>query len=188
MSASPVRVALVEDNMRYRQSIELLLAHTPGFTLARSAARAEVLLTEALPIVVLTVVEEPATILDAIAAGVDGYLLKKSSAGELITLLRSILAGGAPLTPAVARTLLDYIRRQPAAPSDSHPDAGRLDLSEREQDVLRGLVRGLAYKQVADECGTSIDTVRTHVRNIYRKLQVHSVAQAVGRAIRERLV
>lgn len=223
MSADPVRVALVEDNMRYRQSIELLLAHTAGFTLARSVARADLLLAEAktdgprrwdlvlmdlelpgmsgieatrrlkaidptLPVVVLTVFEEPATILDAIAAGVDGYLLKKSSAGELLTLLRSILGGGAPLTPAVARTLLDFVRGQPAAHADPRRGVGRLDLSEREQEVLRGLVRGLAYKQIADECGNSLDTVRTHVRNIYRKLQVHSVAQAVGRAIRERLV
>ena len=141
------------------------------------------------PVVALTVFEEPATILEAIGAGIDGYLLKKSSVVELLTLLRSILGGGAPLTPAVARTLLDVVRNQPAARAD--PDqvkTARLDLSPREQDVLRGLVRGLGYKQIADADGTSLDTVRTHVRNIYRKLQVHSVAQAVGRAIRERLV
>ena len=224
MATDPVRVALVEDNARYRQSIELLFAHAPGFTLARSVGRAEVLLAEAerdrprawdlvlmdlelpgidgieatrrlkaldpgVPVVALTVFEEPATILEAIGAGIDGYLLKKSSVVELLTLLRSILGGGAPLTPAVARTLLDVVRNQPAARAG--PDqvkTARLDLSPREQDVLRGLVRGLGYKQIADADGTSLDTVRTHVRNIYRKLQVHSVAQAVGRAIRERLV
>ena len=224
MPTDPVRVALVEDNARYRQSIELLFAHAPGFTLARSVGRAEVLLAEAerdrprawdlvlmdlelpgidgieatrrlkaldpgVPVVALTVFEEPATILEAIGAGIDGYLLKKSSVVELLTLLRSILGGGAPLTPAVARTLLDVVRNQPAARAG--PDqvkTARLDLSPREQDVLRGLVRGLGYKQIADADGTSLDTVRTHVRNIYRKLQVHSVAQAVGRAIRERLV
>ena len=224
MVTNVVRVALVEDNARYRESIELLFAHAPGFTLARSVARADLLLEEAgregprqwdlvlmdlelpgisgieatrrlkaldptLLIVALTVFEEPATILDAIAAGIDGYLLKKSSAVELLTLLRSILGGGAPLTPAVARTLLNVVRGQPAFHGDPRRGPpGRLDLSEREQEVLRGLVRGLGYKQVADECGTSLDTVRTHVRSVYRKLQVHSVAQAVGRAIRERLV
>ena len=224
MATDPVRVALVEDNARYRQSIELLFAHAPGFTLVQSVGRAEMLLAEAerdrprawdlvlmdlelpgidgieatrrlkaldpgVPVVALTVFEEPATILEAIGAGIDGYLLKKSSVVELLTLLRSILGGGAPLTPAVARTLLDVVRNQPAARAD--PDqvkTARLDLSPREQDVLRGLVRGLGYKQIADADGTSLDTVRTHVRNIYRKLQVHSVAQAVGRAIRERLV
>jgi len=224
MATDPVRVALVEDNARYRQSIELLFAHAPGFTLVQSVGRAEVLLAEAerdrprawdlvlmdlelpgidgieatrrlkaidpgVPVIALTVFEEPATILEAIGAGIDGYLLKKSSVVELLTLLRSILGGGAPLTPAVARTLLDVVRNQPAARAG--PDqvkTARLDLSPREQDVLRGLVRGLGYKQIADADGTSLDTVRTHVRNIYRKLQVHSVAQAVGRAIRERLV
>jgi len=224
MPTDPVRVALVEDNARYRQSIELLFAHAPGFTLARSVGRAEVLLAEAerdrprawdlvlmdlelpgidgieatrrlkaldpgVPVVALTVFEEPATILEAIGAGIDGYLLKKSSVVELLTLLRSVLGGGAPLTPAVARTLLDVVRNQPAARADADQvKTARLDLSPREQDVLRGLVRGLGYKQIADADGTSLDTVRTHVRNIYRKLQVHTVAQAVGRAIRERLV
>jgi DNA-binding NarL/FixJ family response regulator len=218
-----VRVALVEDNARYRQSIELLMAHAPGFTLARSVTRAETLIADlesggarwdlvlmdlelpgisgieatrrlkainpALSVVVLTVFEEPATILDAIAAGVDGYLLKKTTAPEMLAQLRSILDGGAPLTSGVARTLLDLVRAQQRGAAGVGPEGvGRLDLSEREQEVLRGLVRGLSYKQVADQCDLSLDTVRTHVRNIYRKLRVHSVAQAVSRAIRERLV
>ena len=217
-------MALVEDNARYRESIELLFTHAPGFALARSVVRAETLLAEFagdreppidlvlmdlelpgiggieatrrlkairadLPVIALTVFEEPATILEAIAAGVDGYLLKRTSANELLTLLRGVMAGGAPLTPAIARTLLDIVRADSRNTDPMRGDRpGRLDLSEREQDVLRGLVRGLGYKQIADECGTSLDTVRTHVRNMYRKLQVHSVAQAVSRAIRERLV
>jgi DNA-binding NarL/FixJ family response regulator len=219
-----IRVALVEDNTQYRQSIAVLLGHASGFTLVTNTNRAETLLAEVqsgserlwdlvlmdlglpgmsgieatrrlkllLPdvrVVALTVFEEPGTILDAIAAGVDGYLLKKTPANELLAVLRGVIAGGVPLTPGVARTLLDLVRvggRRDAALSPE--PVGRLDLSDREQDVLRGLVRGLSYKQVADECGTSLDTVRTHVRNIYRKLQVHNVAEAVARAIRERLV
>lgn len=211
----------MEDNARYRQSLEVLLSHAPGFAVARSVARAEALLAEPetdpppwdlvlmdlelpgmsgieatrrlkaanpeIAVVVLTVFEESATILDAIAAGIDGYLLKRSPANELLAQLKSILAGGAPLTSAVARTLLDLVRLQ-HGPSASGGRIGRLDLSEREQEVLRGLVRGLSYRQVGETCGVSIDTVRTHVRSVYRKLQVHSVAQAVSRAIRERLV
>jgi len=211
----------VEDNARYRQSLEVLLSHAPGFAVARSVARAEALLAEPetdpppwdlvlmdlelpgmsgieatrrlkaanpeIAVVVLTVFEESATILDAIAAGIDGYLLKRSPANELLAQLKSILAGGAPLTSAVARTLLDLVRLQ-QGPTASGGKIGRLDLSEREQEVLRGLVRGLSYRQVGEACGVSIDTVRTHVRSVYRKLQVHSVAQAVSRAIRERLV
>jgi DNA-binding NarL/FixJ family response regulator len=64
----------------------------------------------------------------------------------------------------------------------------RLDLTEREQEVLQCLVRGLSYKQCAEHLGISLDTVRTHIRAVYKKLQVHSVAEAVARAIREKLV
>jgi DNA-binding NarL/FixJ family response regulator len=142
-----------------------------------------------LPIVILTVFEEPATILEAICAGADGYLLKKTSTGDLLGAIRGITAGGAPMTAGVARTVLHLLRtsgRGPRAQFSHGPE--RLDLTDREQDVLRELVRGLSYKQAADTLGISTDTVRTHVRAVYRKLQVHSVAEAVSRAVREKLV
>lgn len=141
-----------------------------------------------MPVVVLTVFEEPATILQAICAGADGYLLKRMPAPELLSQLRSIADGGAPLTAGVASTVLNLLRTHPSRPEFAGPGPARLDLTEREQEVLRGLVGGLAYKQVADVLGISLDTVRTHIRSVYRKLQVHSVAEAVSRAIRERLV
>jgi DNA-binding NarL/FixJ family response regulator len=99
------------------------------------------------------------------------------------------VAGGSPLTAGVAGTVLALLRRlgghgRPAGAATP----SRLTLTEREQEVLRGLVQGLAYKQVAEHLGVSIDTVRAHVRTVYRKLQVHSVAEAVSRAIREGLV
>jgi DNA-binding NarL/FixJ family response regulator len=84
----------------------------------------------------------------------------------------------------VASTVL-RLMRDPG--SRAEPGEGEPSLTTRERDVLRALVRGLAYKQVADELGLSIDTVRTHIRGLYRKLQVHSVAEAVSRAIREGL-
>jgi DNA-binding NarL/FixJ family response regulator len=140
-------------------------------------------------VVVLTVFEEPATILSAICAGADGYLLKKTPMEELRIQLRSIATGGSPLTPAVARTMLDLLR-VPSRRTASDPATGptRLELSDREQELLRCLVKGLAYKQAADAMNVSIDTVRTYIRRIYGKLQVHSVAEAVARAIREGLV
>ncbi len=223
-----LRVAVVEDDPRYRRSLEVLLEGTDGFTLGGSFGAAAPALEaldrlaegtggprwdlvlmdldlprmkgiEAtrhvkarapdLPVVVLTVFEEPATILEAICAGADGYLLKKMPASELLSQLRSIAAGGAPLTGRVARTMLDLLRASPSAPTHvpgRQPD--RLDLTGREREVLQCLVRGLAYKQAADSLGVSLDTVRTHIRAVYRKLQVHSVAEAVSRAIRDRLV
>lgn len=138
-----------------------------------------------LRVVVCTVFEDPDRILGAICAGADGYLLKRTPPAEMLEHLRAVFAGGAPLTSAVASTVLRLLRDPDdrARPADEEAPP----LTERERDVLRSLVRGLAYKQVADELGLSIDTVRTHIRGIYRKLQVHSVAEAVGRAIRERL-
>jgi DNA-binding NarL/FixJ family response regulator len=220
----PLRVAVVEDDSRYRHSLEMLLERSDGFALAGSFTSAAPALealermptppwdlvlmdldlprmkgieatrqvkTRApqLPVVVLTVFEEPATILEAICAGADGYLLKKMPAPELLAQLRGIAAGGAPITARVARTVLNLLRAHPSAPDTApgrSPD--HLNLTDREQEVLQCLVRGLAYKQTADALGVSLDTVRTHIRAVYRKLQVHSVAEAVGRAIRDRLV
>src|SRR2546423_393412 len=102
-------------------------------------------LCPAVTVVVLTVFEDPGTILEAIGAGADGYLVKQTSAGDLLAQLRAAAAGGSPLTPRVARTILDLVR-------DSHtPRAPVKDLrlSDREQAVLHALVEGLSYKQAA---------------------------------------
>lgn len=138
-----------------------------------------------LPIIAVTVFEAPKTVLETICAGADGYLLKRAKGSEILGAIRAALSGGSPLTPATARTLLDVLRVQ-AAPSA--PPPSRLDLTDRERDVLRSLASGNGYKRVADDLGVSLDTVRTHVRALYRKLQVHSVAEAVTRALREGLV
>jgi len=217
----PLRVAAVEDNGRYRASLETLLSHASGFTLVGafdSANPALVALAESvlpwdlmlmdleLPgmsgieairrvkavsprtaIVVLTVFEDPGTVLEAICAGADGYLLKRTPAEQLLAELRSIVEGHSPLSSAVARTVLEFVRQAgPAATQQAQPS--RLDLSDREQEVLRCLVDGLGYKQSAERLDVSLDTIRTYIRRIYGKLQVHSVAEAVSRAVRERLV
>jgi DNA-binding NarL/FixJ family response regulator len=220
-----MRVAIVEDNPRYRESLEQLFRHTIGYSLAGSFGSAQTLLQRvdrtlqqsaelewdavlidldlpgmsgieaireikrrkpALPVVVLTVFEEPRTILEAITAGADGYLLKRSSVAELIQKLRGVVEGSAPLTGGVARTILDLLRSQPE--SEAQPSPSRLNLTEREQDILRGLVRGQSYAQIGESLGISLDTVRTHVRGVYSKLQVRRVSEAVARAIRDRLV
>jgi DNA-binding NarL/FixJ family response regulator len=226
--ARPIRVVAVEDDARYRASLEILLRHSAEFELAESfAAPATVLervfssidaghppewdlvlmdldmpgmngvectrrIKAALPgvrVVVLTVFEERATIIEAICAGADGYLLKRTSADDLLMQLRSVMAGGSPLSAGVARTVLEVVRqvneRAPARVAGSGPP---IDLTGREREVLACLVRGMSYKAVAGSLDISIDTVRSHIRVIYGKLQVHSVAEAVGRALRIGLV
>jgi len=218
-----IRIAAVEDNNRYRESLETLLAHAPGFSLAATFGAAPpaltalaaaaapwdlVLMDLELPamsgieatrrvkalsprtaVVVLTVFEEPATVLEAICAGADGYLLKRTPPERLLAELRSIVEGHSPLSGAVAHTVLDLVRRMgPGSPADDPGSPTRLELSEREQEVLRCLVDGMGYKQTAERLEVSLDTVRTYIRRIYGKLQVHSVAEAVSRAVRERLV
>jgi DNA-binding NarL/FixJ family response regulator len=139
------------------------------------------------PVVVLTVFEDRGNIIEAICAGADGYLLKRTPADALLVQLRAVVAGGSPLSAAVARTVLEVLR---------HVNAGRLaatevdtvDLTERERDVLGCLVRGMSYKAVARTLDISIDTVRSHIRGVYRKLQVHSVAEAVSRALKSGIV
>jgi DNA-binding NarL/FixJ family response regulator len=223
-----LKVTIIEDNPRYRESMEMLFNHAPDFALVASYGSAVTAVTEVekqlrwgqtvdwniavmdlelpglngieatrrlktllphLSIVMLTVFEEPSVILEAIVAGADGYLLKKSSAGEILSQLRMIAQGGSPLTSGVARTVLNLLREDKQAAATSLPGAPtRLDLTDREQEVLQELVRGHSYKQIAQHLGISIETVRTYIRAVYRKLQVHSVAEAVARGIREKLV
>jgi len=225
-----LNIAIIEDDPRYRHSLETLFHNTPGFQVAASCGSAHTMLQElenaqragqepswqlalvdielpgmngieatrrlrkelpALTVVMLTVFEDPTIILEAITAGADGYLLKKTPAPELVSQLKAIASGGSPLTPDVARTVLSLLRENtPKRIAGKFFNTGsptKLDLTEREHAVLQGLVKGLSYKQTALQLDISIDTVRTHIRAVYRKLQVHSVSEAVARAIRERI-
>jgi DNA-binding NarL/FixJ family response regulator len=137
-------------------------------------------------VVMLTAFEEPERILRAIAAGADGYLVKRADAREVLEEIRAVAAGGSPLTPSVARSVLAAIR----AGASGVPSGGaaRHDLSDREAEVLRALVAGQGYKEIAYDLHISVDTVRSHIRKVYRKLQVHSAPAAVARALRDRIV
>jgi len=138
-------------------------------------------------VVMLTAFEEPERIVRAISAGADGYLLKRADAREVVEEVRAVVAGGSPLTPSVARSVLGTIRAGLTTPAEADGVA-RFGLSEREAEVLRALVAGRGYKEIAYDLHISVDTVRSHIRNVYRKLQVHSAPAAVARAIRERIV
>lgn len=133
-----------------------------------------------LDILMLAAFEDPQRILGAICAGASRYLLKQSDAAERLKEVRAVTHCGSPLTPSIARSILHVL--QSGAPAPMHRDV-QWDLSQREMDVLRGLVARQSYKQVAGEMEISLDTVRTHVRRIFGKMQVHSISEAVARTI-----
>ena len=139
-------------------------------------------------VVMLTAFEEAERIVRAIVAGAEGYLVKRADAREVLEEIRAVAAGGSPMTPSVARSVLASIRAGAPVAATAGAEQDRPDLSERESEVLRALVAGKGYKEIAYDLHISIDTVRTHIRRIYRKLRVQSAPAAVARAIRERIV
>lgn len=132
-------------------------------------------------VVMLTVFEDTDNIIRAIGAGAAGYLHKGSSLDDIIASLMSMLNGGAPINPQIARKVLDMFARVAAPPTD-------YGLTSREKEVLSLLVDGLAKKQIADKLFVSFNTVDKHVRSIYDKLQVQTRSGVVAKVLKERLL
>ncbi len=136
-----------------------------------------------LRIVMLTVIEDDDRIFAAIRAGADGYFLKQTDPDRLIQGIKEAIDGGAPMSPSIARRVLRMMegRQAPAAKPDE------FHLTAREQEILSLLVKGYTYKRIASELLLSYATVNRHVSNVYVKLRVHSVNEAVALAIRKGL-
>ncbi|MFT4682349.1 MAG: DNA-binding NarL/FixJ family response regulator [Flavobacteriales bacterium] len=130
-----------------------------------------------------TVFEDDEKVFAAICAGADGYILKQEQPHKLLEAIDEVLEGGAPMTPVIARKVLQLFSKQnkPLVKKD-------FDLTKRETEILEYLVKGFSYKMIAEACFISYPTVNTHISKIYRKLQVESAAGAVSKAIREGLV
>ena len=133
-------------------------------------------------IMILTIFEDKNKVFDALCAGATGYMLKKSSAVEIIEAIDELHRGGSPMTGEIARKVFDFFANPILSKSNDYA------LSDREFDILRCLVEGDSYKMIADTCNISIGTVRFHINNIYKKLHVNSKSEAVIKALRERLV
>ena len=132
-------------------------------------------------ILMFTVFDDDKKIFDAICAGADGYLLKKTPPDKIIEALKDVNNGGAPMTPSIARKVLNFFPKKNVDPSD-------LPLTEKENAVLVHLVNGNSYKQIANILGVGIETVRSHIKKIYSKLHVSSMSQAVAKAINQKIV
>lgn len=204
-----ISVSLIEDNRDIREGLQLLIEGTPGMyclgayancdsaLLEMARMQPNVLLldiempgrwgVEALPdlrtlcpetdILMLTVHEEDELVFQALSSGACGYLVKTTSPMKLIASIQEVARGGSPMSAHIARKVLASFRR----PSP-------VLLTRREADILRLLCEGHSYKMIAAELHISRGTVHGHIKNIYRKLEVHSSSQAVARALRDKLV
>lgn len=210
-----IKVCLIEDHKQLRESLGLLIENSPGLALTgvfsnannvekdiRTANPDVVLLDIQMPglsgieaislirkaapavrIVMQTVFEDEDKIFASICAGASGYILKNTSPEKYIEAIRDAYNGGAPMTGMIAAKVLQMFRQQ--QPEDSGRDN---HLSDREKEILQLLVAGSSYKMIADQCSISYDTVRFHMKNIYAKLHVSSMTEAVAKAIKNRLV
>jgi DNA-binding NarL/FixJ family response regulator len=126
-----------------------------------------------LPIIMLTIFDDSEHIYNAICAGASGYLLKNDFE-NIISAIKDVLNGGAPMTGSVARKVLNSFARPSIVKKENIEQ-----LTERENEILQELVKGCSYKMIADKLELSIDTIRTHIKKIYKKLQVNSATEAI---------
>lgn len=134
-----------------------------------------------IPIIMLTVFDDDTHVFEALRAGASGYLLKKHISTKLFNAVIEVLEGGAPMSPSIARMVLASMQQKPTS-------GNPYQLTVREKEILTSLSKGNSYKLIAADLTLSIDTVRTHIKNIYEKLHVHSQTEAVSKAINEKLV
>ena len=143
------------------------------------------LLRERYPVVnlvMLTVFDDDEGIFNALCAGASGYLLKSTPPSRLLDSIREVVAGGAPMSPEIARRVVNLFR------TVRPPDQSDYSLTPHELRILKLLVNGHSYKSAASEMGVAFHTIAFHVQNIYQKLQVHSKSEAVAKALRSRLI
>jgi DNA-binding NarL/FixJ family response regulator len=129
-------------------------------------------------VLMLTVYEDSDSLFNSLKAGASGYLLKRTASAKLIDAIRDVHTGGSPMTPQLARRVVQYFSK----PSES--DSQVSNLTPGERDFLDQLAKGYAYKEIADRMNISIDTVRSYVRTVYEKLHVHSRTEAVVKYLR----
>lgn len=138
-------------------------------------------------VVVQTIFDDDNHVFEAICAGASGYILKSDIPERILSALREIRDGGAPMSPVIAAKVLRLFKTTHMQRlSAKNPEDYRL--TEREKDILSLLVEGMSYKMIAARCDISYETVKSHIKKIYEKLHVASMTEAVAKAIREDLV
>lgn len=213
-----IRVWIVEDHATFRRTLERLCTADRGLAPARAFSNGETMLTAlthtdqtdgpevmlldvGLPgrsgldlisdvhrlmpdcrIVILTVFEDQTKICEAIRSGASGYLLKTAGAEAVAEAILEAANGGSPMSPSVASRVVSLLAKL------MKPTPQKVALSPREQELLSLMVEGLTAKEIAERLGVSIHTTGTHTKNLFNKLEVHSRAAAVARALKDHLV
>jgi DNA-binding NarL/FixJ family response regulator len=203
-----IKVAVVEDDSDVCHGLAMLIESAPGFTCVATCPSAEealvglpekqpdvILMDIGLPgmsgiecirklkhilpraqVMMLTVFDDHDRIFESLKAGATGYLIKKTAPENIVRSIRDLCAGGSPMSSQIARRVVEEFQHPPR-----QSDAAS-QLTAREQEVLAKLAQGFLYKEIASAIGVSLETVRTHVRNIYSKLEVRSRTEAVNKA------
>ena len=177
----PVAMDSVEDMMEYLKEndspdVILMDIQLPGM----SGIKGISLIKQKYPdieIIMLTIYHDSHKIFKSLQSGASGYLLKNTPLAEIRESIENLLEGGAPMSPQIARKVIDHFQKKP-------PKKKKSKLTDREQDIVTGLVDGLSYKLIAARYEISIDTVRAHIRNIYKKLHVNSKAEVITKSLR----
>lgn len=207
-----ISIGIVEDHSEFRQSLVYLISSLTEYNVAWSYSSVEETLEnftetdimlldinlpgmsgiEAIPlfrkkfpgqkIVMLTILEDDFHILEAIKNGADGYILKKSSPNKILDAIQQVYEGGAALTPMIAKQVMAFLK--PAAAKPDSPS----NLTAREKEILQLIAQGMTNELIAAKLFISVQTVRNHIKNIYDKLQVHSRAQVVVKAFKDKLI
>ncbi len=137
-------------------------------------------------IIMLTVFDDEDKIFRSIQAGANGYLLKDETPDKIYEGIKMIMEGGAPMSPTIATKSLQLLRN--SLQLNTEAENVNFPISSREKDILEQLSKGLTYKQIADNLNISPSTVRKHIENIYKKLQVHNKLQAVQKAKKHNII
>ena len=212
-----INIIIVEDNETIREGLKILIDGTEDYHCSATFSNCEDLLKKIkklefdillmdidLPgmsgiegikeikaiypesiILVLTIYDENERVFEALFAGASGYLVKKTPPSRLLEAIKDAYEGGAPMSSQIARKVVNFFQKNKQL---EHHDESDTNLTPREKEVLSGLVEGHSIKAIADSLHISVETVRFHFRNIYKKLHVHSQSEAVVKAIKEGLV
>ena len=154
----------------------------PGMSGIEGTAEAKKILPDVV-VIVLSVYEGDDKVFEALCSGASGYLVKKTPPARLIEAVHEAYDGGSPMSSHIARKVVTLFQKRFKQPVNS-----KEKLTTRETEILTGLSNGHSYNSVADSLYISVETVRSHIRNIYRKLQVHSQSAAVSKAIRKGMI